>query len=177
VALTAVSSVNKQWVLDSGASYHLTSEFHNMINVRDLDRDIHITFGNGSAGKATGIGDVLLKGTPIILRDVLYVPDASANLMSVTCATANGAEFVFNKSSCDIKVNGAIIATAIRQDNGLYCIGNSGYDAPAHLATVKETPELWHRRFGHLGYDNLAKLVRSDMVSGINVDPQDFTSA
>jgi transposase InsO family protein len=44
----------------------------------------------------------------------------------------------------------------------------------AKLAATKETAELWHRRFGHLGYDNLAKLQSSSMVNGISVTADQF---
>ncbi len=46
--------------------------------------------------------------------------------------------------------------------------------AASALATTTETPGLWHRRFGHLGYDNLFKLKNKDMVQGIAVSAQDF---
>ena len=32
---------------------------------------------------------------------------------------------------------------------------------------AKESPELWHRRFGHLGYDNLARLAAGSMAQGM----------
>jgi len=31
---------------------------------------------------------------------------------------------------------------------------------------AKQSPELWHRRFGHLGYDNRFKLKNKHMVEG-----------
>eukprot|EP00961_Rhodomonas_salina_P113047 1520957-Rhodomonas_salina.1 len=37
-----------------------------------------------------------------------------------------------------------------------------------------ETPELWHRRFAHLGYDNLAMLQSKDMVTGITISAEEF---
>ena len=40
-----------------------------------------------------------------------------------------------------------------------------------------ETAELWHRRFRHLGYNNLETLVRKGMVDGINVSVCDFKAA
>ena len=35
----------------------------------------------------------------------------------------------------------------------------------------------WHRRFGQLGYGNLAKLVASGMVTGMNVPASAFNEA
>ncbi len=36
---------------------------------------------------------------------------------------------------------------------------------PERAMAAVESPELWHRRFGHLGFDNLAKLA--DGHSGV----------
>ena len=41
----------------------------------------------------------------------------------------------------------------------------------------KESPQLWHPRFGHLGYDNLARLQTKDMVTGIATTANDFKAA
>ena len=40
--------------------------------------------------------------------------------------------------------------------------------------TAAKQPELWHRRFGHLGYDNLFKLKNKHMVEGISVPAAAF---
>ena len=36
-----------------------------------------------------------------------------------------------------------------------------------HVAENNPNMELWHCRFGHLGKDNLSKLVNNDMVTGM----------
>ena len=41
-------------------------------------------------------------------------------------------------------------------------------------AASKQTPELWHRRFGHLGYGNLFQLKDKHMVEGIATPAQSF---
>ncbi len=40
--------------------------------------------------------------------------------------------------------------------------------------TAAKQPELWHRRFGHLGCDNLFKLKNKHMVEGISVPAEAF---
>ena len=48
--------------------------------------------------------------------------------------------------------------------------GRSDQDfAMRTAATRQETAELWHRRFAHLGYDNLYKLQSRSMVDGVSV--------
>ena len=42
------------------------------------------------------------------------------------------------------------------------------------LVKKPETAELWHRRMGHAGYENLAKMVQGDLVKGVGVTPSAF---
>ena len=51
----------------------------------------------------------------------------------------------------------------------------SGAPTTAYAARTAETPHLWHRRLGHLGFDNLAKMP--DMVTGIRVTAAEFKTA
>ncbi len=37
-----------------------------------------------------------------------------------------------------------------------------------------ESPELWHRRLGHEGYENLAKMAEEELVSGVRVSGKVF---
>jgi len=173
-------------VLDSGSSNHITNDLSKLRNVRQTDCKMTITFGNGGQLLAEAIGDAeFCTDVPnddtkqkIILRDVLYVPTATANLLSVRCATRNGAAFRFSDDSCIIIHDGKVIATALWRDN-VYCVRafSTGVQGKAFTGTSQESSELWHRRFGHLGYDSLAKLVRDNMVDGINVPELDFKNA
>ena len=43
----------------------------------------------------------------------------------------------------------------ISQPDGLLVIGPVKQHAMTATAVSKQTPELWHRRFGHLGYGSL----------------------
>jgi hypothetical protein len=37
-----------------------------------------------------------------------------------------------------------------------------------------ESPELWHRRLGHEGYENLAKMAEEELVLGVRVNGKAF---
>ena len=169
----------QEWVLDSGASRHITNDSSKMFNMRRLDMEVAITFGNGAQSKASVIGDIIMTDIQgsnverIILRDVLYIPEAWANLLSIPHSVKNGVKFEFGNSICSILKDGILIAKAMHQ-NGLYCIRSY---ATEKALQAKESPELWHRRFGHLGYDNLARLQQQNMVKGIGVETSAFKSA
>jgi transposase InsO family protein len=179
LALTAAASAPssfQEWVLDSGASRHITNDLSLLHKPRSLDEEVCITFGNMEQTKATAVGDVALKGitgasVPLVwLTDVLFVPGASSNLLSVPQAVKKGVEFSFTADGCVVSKRGYTIAEAYN-NGGLYTLRCG---ERAFTAKNKESPELWHRRFGHLGYDNLGKLQSSNMVKGININPQDF---
>jgi hypothetical protein len=98
----------------------------------------------------------------LTLTDVLHVPAAKANLLSVRRAVQCGVVFQFASCMCTVSVAGRDMAAAGCRD-GLYCTRAipaapaPGQALAALLASGEEAPELWHRRFGHLGYGNLAR--------------------
>ncbi len=177
VALTAMESSHTDWILDSGASRHMTGDKHLLVNTKRLPQPVTITYGNGQQGVADTVGDVVVRPDRLMLKDVLYVPGNAVNLMSIKVATAAGAKFNFHQGGCDIVYDGEILATA-KGDHGLYTIenGSEPLDA-ALLAKCAETAELWHTRLGHLGYKNMARMVDKQMVKGINVSPRKFLEA
>ena len=170
---------NMRWVLDTGASRHLTPDASFLSNMRPLDEDITITFGNGSTGKAVATGEVYLATTDAVFQmtDVLYIPEATENLISVRHATKHGVDFKFSADKCEISYNGCNLATAPSVGDAIYYLNgwSTRLDSPALTARVKETPQLWHERFGHLGYDGLAQLT--GMVTGIKTTAEEFKMA
>jgi hypothetical protein len=183
VVLTAAASEQPpqhlEWVLDSGASRHITNSLSEMLNPQALNGSVTITFGNNSQAKAEAVGDVVLTNISgaavprIVLGEALYVPQASANLLSISAASSKGIDFTFNGDTCTISKGSFFIATA-EKSGGLFTLRTS---ERALAAWSSESPQLWHRRFAHLGYTNLAKMQSGGMVKGINIHPQEFKLA
>ena len=78
--------------------------------------------------------------------------------------------FLFNSKGCKIMKDGELVIMATYQ-NGVY--GMSGNT----VLLPQETPMLCHRRFGHLGFDNLARLQQVEMVTSIKVSESQFKAA
>ena len=174
-----------RWVLDTGASRHITPDGSILHNPQELEEPITITFGNGGTCKATMEGDVLFKAgdndLSFVLEKVLYVPAAAENLISIKSATKNGVDFKFGADGCKLEQDGLPLATASCAGDIVYYMSGEclrPYNETALATrTNKETPELWHKRFGHLGYDNLSRLKELDMVTGIATTTTEFKEA
>ena len=179
VALTAGggSQLSSHWVVDSGASQHICCNIELMYNVRPLQHEVTVTYGGGAVGKATHYGSAVLHDAPgqmVVLHDVLYEPGAIGNLLSIRRAQRKGAVFEFcSDCTCTIKVaNMTLHAT---EQNGLYVLPVVNGTQCAMVVSTKETAQLWHQRYGHLGYSNMAKLP--SMVQGIHVTTDEFLQA
>jgi hypothetical protein len=78
------------WVADSGASNHTTSDAGNLSSVRQPSSTdpSSIVVGNGSALPITSVGDSALPG-PFYLNNINVTPDIIQNLLSVHRFTTN----------------------------------------------------------------------------------------
>ncbi|XP_043805248.1 uncharacterized protein LOC122721479 [Manihot esculenta] len=100
----AANHSNDKWLIDSACTNHMTFD-------RDLFKDLDTSFiskvkiGNGEYIAAEEKGTVAietLKGTKFI-REVLFVPDVSQNLLSVGQLLENGFKLFFESNHCLIK--------------------------------------------------------------------------
>ncbi|WIA35441.1 hypothetical protein OEZ86_003881 [Tetradesmus obliquus] len=146
-------------------------------------QDVCFTFANNTKGYATAIGDCTVQiahptsGTrDIVLHDVYYVPEATANLLSIGKASKlPGMSFVFAGGNCNFFHNTDLIAST-PEINNIYIFGHSAVpQAAAMLAKSAETPQLWHHRQAHLSYSSLAKQLH--MVKGMHITTSQIQAA
>jgi len=180
-ALPSAVSYGDEWLLDSGATEHMTGNIALLSDFTPANRTVH---NYGSEVTATGVGNATVhtKEAPegILLRGVLYVPGAPGNLLSTSKVDAGGGKIVQQRGSMRIMHGERTLAVATRGQDGLYRLPSSSSKSGAAAALYSkpvETAELWHRRFGHLGYESLAKLVASGMVTGIDLPASAFSDA
>ena len=171
-----------RWVLDTGASRHMTSDESILFNKRPLEEETIITFGNGGTGKAKVVGDVMLRtlDAKFHISGVLCIPEATESLISVRRGTSRGLDFKFCADHCEIIRDGRTVASAHSVGESIYYLNGwckiaAAKNSSAMAAHSKETPQLWHERFGHLGYENLTRLP--SMVSGMRTTAEEFKTA
>ena len=81
-----ITKANNSWIIDSGASDHVTHRENWLENVKTKSDYTSVTIPNGETLEVKRVGDIhLSKG--FSLKDVLSVPDFNCNLLSVSKIT------------------------------------------------------------------------------------------
>ena len=166
------------WIVDSGATCHICKDKSLFEDFKSLQKTQEVTLGDRSVLEAHGIGVVTLKlklpgGRTLIgrLNDVLYVPKLAYNLLSVSKMTEMGKRIHFNDiEGRVISDDGELVAIALKTGN-LYYLNCERIDGNVVNATNTVSMEsIWHRRYGHLGENNLRKLAKDGLVHGFDYD-------
>ena len=79
------ASPASSWIMDSGATHHLTSDLDNLALHQPYHGNDKVLIGDGSGLPITHSGSLSLPSTtrPLTLTDVLCVPHIHKNLISV----------------------------------------------------------------------------------------------
>ena len=179
-ALSASTGRHDSWIVDSGATCHMCNDRKLFVELRNLDKPLEVTLGDGYDLHAIGRGVVVLetklpsgRTKKCKLHDVLYVPKLSYNLLSVSRTSDAGKTARFGETSCQIlDANRKLVAVATRVGDLYYLSCHPG-SQKCHTAVDKGTEtreDVWHRRYGHLGTRNLQKLAKHELVNGFDFD-------
>ena len=155
------------WVLDSGCSSHMTGDKEKFIKLQHYEGG-SVKFGNDDGAKICGKGVVQLMANKIRSEEVLYVSGLRHNLLSVSQICDKGHEVVFTKNGFAIKKssNGKTIATGSRTAGNLYTLSD-GAEKTCLMSRTEES-WLWHKRLGHLSFNNMLKICKSKAVRGMS---------
>ncbi|KAK8956599.1 hypothetical protein KSP39_PZI000178 [Platanthera zijinensis] len=139
---TACLSTGLGWIVDSGATHHITP--HQPAQYLKSSYPQSITVANGATVPVSGSADLSLTSS-ISLRSALHVPSSPFHLLSVGRLT-NDLDCTVLFTSSSFVIQDRRTQTTIgkgRLQNGLYRLDVS----PTILSSVSSTD--WHRRLGH----------------------------
>lgn len=124
-----------------------------LMNLKDVQSSVGVAKVNESMmSKGTGI----LESENCILNNVMYIPELSANLISVPAITENGGEVTFMKDKVVIKKNNEEILCGKRKENGLYEVNlHPEVKGKSYVVQRLNSAENWHKRLGHLSIDGM----------------------
>ena len=173
-----VSSVERgQWLIDSGASSHMTPEKELLTDYPEFEQPQSVGLGDGSTVQAIGVGtvhvDMLFSVSDpkrSVFHHVLYVPKLTGNLFSVRAAVSRGNIVQFGKTRCWIRSgpHGKLLGTGSLVDK-LYKLNCRSVSQEQGLAAAEGLKELnmWHQRLGHINEQQLKEMARKELVTGL----------
>lgn len=153
---TCLLSCASKWVIDSGASDHMTGNPTLFSSLDKHTSSSHVTIADGSTPHVLGSGTIEL--TPSVsLSSVLSLPNFSFNLLSVSkitralkCCVSFFPDYCVFQDLSTKKIIGRG-----RESDGLYIFE---HPTPYSLASSTSSPFEVHCRLGHPSLQNLKKL-------------------
>lgn len=170
------TSNSQDWIIDSGASDHMTSHISNLSQFKTAIA-LHINLPNGSQAAISHIGTVILP-TGLKLQKVLCVPKFQHNLLSVQkLIKDSGCTVHFFNTHCLILDNmtDTLMGIGEAKNGSYYMVDHLSKDLPnawfsaldkrflcSNVVAVKssnhDTLELWHNRLGHMPFLNMQNI-------------------
>ena len=168
---------NGKWIVDSGATSHMCNDREQFVNFKELLNKQAVTLGDGHTLDGTGIGTVKIEtllpdgnSQKCRLEKVLYLPNLSYNLLSVSKAAETGHTTSFSSTSCEIVDQKRRVTAFATKVGSLYYLEYCRKEK-AHTSRNDDSKErLRHRRYGHVGEQNLQKLAKDEMLQQFDYD-------
>src|SRR6267142_74773 len=193
-----IMTSSDQWIINSGALCNMCSNHLWFHHFSPLVPPIKVILGNNSSILTTGVSRLSThmyangSSKPVVLQDVLYIPDLHGNLLSISHFTQRGIEIHFIDKGClildqhkdticegDPCGNLYIMQMAtIVPDSAciaiLDCFPTEG-EAPSETALIVETSasqatiDTWHWRLSHLNTNAILWMMHKGMVKGMEI--------
>ncbi|KAJ0941619.1 putative RNA-directed DNA polymerase [Helianthus annuus] len=170
-------TINSHWIVDSGASRHMTGDLRLLYDVRNI-RGGYVAFAGDKGGYITGEGSI---SNGIVCFDKInYVKQIDHNLLSVSQICDKKFSVIFDDAGCYVlkpgfKIPQEWILLSAPRVNDLYILDMSqAITTSAQVtcfvskATEKESIS-WHRRMGHIHLRKMNHLVKNNLVNGVPV--------
>jgi hypothetical protein len=160
---TTSYGVDTNWYMDSGATDSITSNLEKL-SVQDMYKGhdkIHTASGAGMEISRIAHSIVTTTGRDLHLKNILYVPKAKKNLVSVHRLTSDNSVFIeFHPDFFLIKDQATKkLLLRGRCDHGLYPLPVGRQIKQAYSA-AKVSFDRWHHRLGHPATLIMEKVIR-----------------
>jgi hypothetical protein len=175
MARTGPASSDGDWVVDSGASEHMTGNHSLLDNYKVLDKKVPIRVGNNEYVYGVGTGSLKVISTvdkeqyEVTISDVMYVPGISDNLFSAGMADERGLTLRIAKGRMEVIHQDTVIMLGHKsKGSNLYKL-DIQVPARACVARAERTIDEWHRVLGHPGIDTIQNLQRKGCTQGFKI--------
>ncbi|XP_021971805.1 uncharacterized protein LOC110866970 [Helianthus annuus] len=172
-------SIISKWIMDSGASRHMTGMLALLYDVKSINGG-YVGFAGNQGGRIVGQG-TLTNGV-ITFDKVNYIIELENNLLSISQICDKSFTVHFTKNEYLIikpgfKIPEEMVLMRAPRENDLYVLDISIATTTDHKkqcfviktkATEKESI-MWNRKMGHIHVRKMNFLVHNDLVEGVNL--------
>jgi transposase InsO family protein len=157
------------WLIDNGASKHMTGQRDILSYISEKKFSQKVTLGDDYQYPIKGVGESNYKlnsGNSMKMKDVLYVPGLTKNLLSISALEKKGFRVAFIDGEVLMWAKGETMKETIiigKEEGGLYKL--KGHSEAAMTHTIENPCELWHRRLAHINYKALPYICKA--VTGL----------
>ncbi|CAG4933546.1 unnamed protein product [Colias eurytheme] len=164
------------WILDSGASAHMTFRKDFFVELFECNQK-SLTLGNKQSVEVSGIGKVMIQRyvneqwETSELNDVLYVPSLRRNLFSEGVIIRKCYSIVKKNSSALIYKNHNVVMSANIKENNLYELNiKTVLPDTCNLVQNKQSDlRMWHERLGHINVKQIKNMTANSVVNGLEM--------
>nr|CCI55364.1 PH01B035L11.9 [Phyllostachys edulis] len=168
------------WILDSGASFHMTSYSSTLSFITPLDSPVSVLTADGTSLSVSGRGP--LSNSSFHVPSVAYVPRLTMQLLSAGQITDLGCRVILNSDSCCVqnRHTGALVGSGPRCLDSqrlweLDCLHLPSAITVAASLSASAIPSIdsfqqWHHRLDHLCGSRLLSLVRRGLLGFVSGD-------
>lgn len=178
IAVVAEANFSEQtddWIVDSGATHHMTFDGSAYVRYQTLETPKIIRYGNNANGYGIGVGDIQVLATLndgekklLVVKDVLHIPDIRRKLFSVSASTKRGNTAHFGTDGVTIRDKSGETILIAKQDGNLYrATIKEIIPEEANVILSEENLELWHERLAHISNKVIKSMVKSGSAEGI----------
>ncbi|GJV80207.1 putative ribonuclease H-like domain-containing protein [Tanacetum coccineum] len=166
-----------QGIFDSGCSRHMTGNKSFLTDYQEIDGGFVAFGGSPKGGKITGKGKI--RTEKLDFEDVYFVKELKFNLFSVSQMCDKKNSVLFTETECLVLspnfklLDESQVLLKVPRQNNMYSfdlknvVPLGGLTCLFAKATIDES-NLWHRRLGHINFKTMNKLVRGNLVRGLN---------
>ena len=136
----------------------MTGDRNKFVSLKEK-KDGTVSVGNDGSSNVIGSGTITLRRKDVITNNVLLVENMNHNLLSVGKMCDQRHTILFNSTKCEIRKGryGEIVATTSQAPNDIYVLDEA---TKACLLAKENESWLWHKRMGHINFDNLVRISK-----------------
>lgn len=173
VVASSSSTTGEKWLLDSGASFHMSGNLHwfedykphSKIPIQVGNNEYLYSLGSGTIRATSKVNDKLI---PIQLQGAHYVPGVSENLFSQGAADGKGVKCIAEKGKIKLISDGNTIIVGDKGPGNLYHL-KLDIPAAANIAKAERKLDEWHRALGHPDINEVKNLATQGGASDLKV--------